>query len=1253
MTKETSKRVTGLRPTIVLAVAGAMCGLPAIAAVGGLRAVERSNTQISIEYVAPDSGPCRVEVSESPSYTPLVHDVDGTLFAGANLDTRPGVYNASGDRTFIIGTRAVAAASDGRLYSRALQQLTLHYIRVGCGAGFNDQATITATTGYPTFSRSVRDPMVPGADHLPLWPDFSMTDRSEVVIEPFTGARIEHFGMPVDALRVFTNQAFTTCSNLTSGWTLGGCDGSSGTATTFTSSSCSGTCPWLALTYHATSSTFTHEAEESISPSINHEKLHFTGQCTGANTSTADCTSQVCWSWDGTTCAGPVIDLVIPTSAGTVSVCGKDGTANCVVGDLVGADYRGFFHNHLGTGYIHTTGTSSTLQFTDAGDCNLRRVGEILSVTDGGLSQLSLTVASLGCGGSPPSVGLTAPVNLDPSSFTGAPGFPFTYHDGWYLNPRRSWLIRKKSLTANNTLSITTPQFDPTLGGGSSVTSAGYNEPCSQFVDSNGFRKCRMTTKIYAYQPTTGEVRFLGQTFGTGTNGIIGGEECQQVGDGSTMWSDANSYYCAAPSNTDDKQHLWKVAFTGNTANDVQKLPDLSIGEETSFVAGVTYTDMSGDLLAAIHAFDSTFDVTIYTTVGLCGYSSGRYLHFFAERGTQDTLAWAAVYDVGNGLPVGSGGNGRVIAAWQTYATPSATRWSVNHACFWVAPNDGAVAAANLLGLSLKQGRDDVPGGGRYSFHLAQDLTTATTTFNIDSTTPVSMQPPATLQVMIAGDVFVCGGDGHEAMQIVTVNSTTNITVTRAFGNTTVSTHSNGENCSLDPYFNKTDINTNDSGEFWDFLTDPHGPTNAHVYMSFCPGGGHAFYYSKWVAGSPSLAGNFIAGGLENTLSAFPLCQPSSFTQDYSLPVFSSIAYGPQSSGGHEGHPSFKPTPYPLVLDNHPNIGEGTQLDSISLVSGTLFRLTYNENPFGSSPQADGLSLKYLPRQVTSQGRLFTDVSGPASSISDTISDAFKYCIVVRANECRSGSSVGQIYINSGYMNPGYFNNAFGVTCFLSVIYIDDVCFTDASQRGEAVIGYPVPSTGATTTNPNTSFPVLYQVGMVPKGAANTLNTKLFWGNWGYGIYFPNARSQTYLVKIPNSPPPFDPADQMTNFMSEAVQIPSVPAGTSDVVVDFGYVEYGATTDFFCTARREKCMAVHATINLTDPFKFPSEGTGGLETGVTGVPCSTSCTVTVPVIPGYTVYFQIRYRDASHNTLLTQQAAPRVVSHPAGSVQVR
>lgn len=181
-------------------------------------------TQAVLVYQAPTAAACEVAVSESATFEPLVHDVDGTLFPGANLDTlaTAGAL-AAGERILVIGKR-VAQQSGGRLMSRALRADTDHYGRITCEGQVETVQFRTAKIAgmVPPDSGFNRD----GHGNWGM-PDFDWTDRSKPVIDPLTGAAIYRLTDPRDAgfqtnvnfVNYFGGTGWTNPNNVLSGST--------------------------------------------------------------------------------------------------------------------------------------------------------------------------------------------------------------------------------------------------------------------------------------------------------------------------------------------------------------------------------------------------------------------------------------------------------------------------------------------------------------------------------------------------------------------------------------------------------------------------------------------------------------------------------------------------------------------------------------------------------------------------------------------------------------------------------------------------------------------------------------------------------------------------------------------------------------------------------------------------------------------------------------------------------------------------
>jgi hypothetical protein len=129
----------------------------------------------------------------------------------------------------------------------------------------------------------------------------------------------------------------------------------------------------------------------------------------------------------------------------------------------------------------------------------------------------------------------------------------------------------------------------------------------------------------------------------------------------------------------------------------------------------------------------------------------------------------------------------------------------------------------------------------------------------------------------------------------------------------------------------------------------------------------------------------------------------------------------------------------------------------------------------------------------------------------------------------------------------------------------------------------------------------------------------------GYALYRilggDGVHDEMALVKLP--PLEFDSINRAT-FVPVQIQLGSVPAGTDNVIAEFGY-----DTNFYCTSRRETCVAVSTgQVNEATPFYWASESFSGL-------PCSSGCTLTIPAVSQRVLYYRVWYRSANNAVIET------------------
>jgi hypothetical protein len=97
-----------------------------------------------------------------------------------------------------------------------------------------------------------------------------------------------------------------------------------------------------------------------------------------------------------------------------------------------------------------------------------------------------------------------------------------------------------------------------------------------------------------------------------------------------------------------------------------------------------------------------------------------------------------------------------------------------------------------------------------------------------------------------------------------------------------------------------------------------------------------------------------------------------------------------------------------------------------------------------------------------------------------------------------------------------------------------------------------------------------------------------------------------------------------TTFVHAPISITTPPGiDIATAVVEFGYAEFGSVDQRYCTSRQEVCLAVASTVTDTTPLWYKTTDT------YTKASCASSCTITLPVLPMHTAYYQLKFYDAA------------------------
>jgi hypothetical protein len=1152
----------------------------------------------------------------------LIDDLNPALFPGADLDSRPGNPNSRMRRVFVIGKRAADVAADGNRYTRALQVNSRHHYTLTCGTQDFDQdfTTQNLPLGDTHNDGPPLDRTLPGQY---AYPTVQWSNQAQSLIDPLTGLRSLRVTGPAGTAS--TQQSFQTAIDNSGAWkTPSGPLGAHGAAT-FTGPCLSGNCTLflradnLSLPGGATYTTGygAGSSLDWVTVTVSNASIN-NRSCVGD-----DCKIAACLTVNGVTCTSAEREASLTTtptsytlgSASPIDLWQGSGAPGIAAPDVSKAS--GTVNYASSTRQVTwVSGSPFSVKWTPGSRIMVAGSEyQIASIQ----SELSLTLTG------PGPVGDLYQVPYSANNF--------------------GLLIRKKTAAPDQvTIGYATFQYGSSAMPAWAALSVNNCSPSAVAAGGVAGYNCFIDTELYWISADGASVRDLGYVridvandpqgnmLFTGSAGCGNGSDFQDFDP-----LDGDAWYCTAvyhPFDDGRRFIIVKGHYEGSHAAGSPGVLIPGCANHVGVTPCIQWTVMqpnNGDAIdQAGPAFNSEWTQLGYPgDVGYAwnGVSMAGDILINSRQGAQDTPGWLMVFTLGDRTSTGTGPNSmRLSAAASSFLHPPMT-WCVIHTP-GVAIGDWASTGAK--------------GGVPFTTALTGTALNATVGvaggLNTCPINPFSVTGQVCTNIVIGGDPTYLGisrqavqvGDlmeiDSEYLRVVAKTDSAHLTVQRGYIGTTPTTHSSATLTMMcgaqNPQGNNFSI--------WNFRADPYG-LNANwdkVQVDQTTTGGHTGF-GPGVEITPT--GDHW--GLGD--SVCPAGDPSYPEVCYQVrrgvtyaDILAAASLGVSDNPTFGGYHGFG---VPNAVDSHP--GPCTSLwclDARPMDGFDVYRPTAlagsSSNPFVKvSGQlwnlAGGASVLH-PKAVTTLayvGRsILVDVSGAASSIPTDSSGSYTYCVAAAANECRSGSAAGDIYVNAPFVSVPYCNYP-GIA-----VQQDDT--------NSICIGPLGTYTGG-----------IAQIGTARQDLPGAMSRRLgaFFSRWNqHGVFWNTSATPSgelafsqvrWLDGVRHEDlvtvlPPYPASDSVSRntFVPIDVRIPlRLRGGTGDIVIEFGYAENGGPDSFFCTSRQETCVAASSTVNQASPFYFAQSET------YTGVPCTSGCTVEIPALSQRVLYYRWKQRDAS------------------------